>query len=148
MHHLHLHNPGNPDVQYPDKPMEKRSTAINFKITARQGFAVLYHKAPASARGFIARLSAKSNELPANRENINQLSYKLPFMKGPEMPLIDTAPFDSRETQQAYHLARIQQLESALNELNLLENPCEIEIICKQIIAIKELLRKITPVTE
>lgn len=67
-------------------------------------------------------------------------------MKGPEMPLIDTAPFDSRETQRAYHLARIQQLESALNELNLLENPCEIETICKQIIAIKELLRKITPV--
>lgn len=128
--------------------MEKTSTVNHLKITARQGFAVLYHKAPASAWGFIAQLSVKNKNQPANRENINQLSYKLPFMKGPEMPLIDTAPFDSRETQQAYHLAKIQQLESALNELNLLENPCEIEAICKQIIAIKELLRKITPVTE
>lgn len=69
-------------------------------------------------------------------------------MKGQEMPLIDTVPFDSREIQQLYHLAKIKQLESTLNELNLLENAREIEAICKQIIAIKELLRKIMQVTE
>ena len=60
----------------------------------------------------------------------------------------DTVPFDSREAQQDYHLSRLKQLEEELNQLNLLEHPHEIQAICKQIIAIKELLRKITPVTE
>ncbi|WP_315823214.1 hypothetical protein [Paraflavitalea speifideaquila] len=59
----------------------------------------------------------------------------------------DTVPYDSRETKQEYHLARIRLLEEALNRLTLLEHPCEILAICKQIIAIKELLRKIAPVT-
>jgi hypothetical protein len=59
----------------------------------------------------------------------------------------DTVPFDSREAQQVYHLARMKQLEEELNRLNILEHPNEIQAICKQIIAIKELLRKITPVT-
>lgn len=59
----------------------------------------------------------------------------------------DTVPFDSREAQQVYHQARIKQLEEELNGLNILEHPHEIQAVCKQIIAIKELLRKITPVT-
>jgi hypothetical protein len=70
-------------------------------------------------------------------------------MKVQKMHMIDdTVPYDSRETKQEYHLARISQLEEELNGLNLLEHPCEIQAICKQIIAIKELLRKIAPVTE
>lgn len=59
----------------------------------------------------------------------------------------DTVPFDSREAQQVYHLARMKQLEEELNRLNILEHPREIQAICKQIMTIKELLRKITPVT-
>lgn len=60
----------------------------------------------------------------------------------------DTVPCDSRETKQAYHLARIKALEEELSQLNLLEHPCEILTICKQIIVIKELLSKIMPVTK
>lgn len=64
------------------------------------------------------------------------------------MQLIDdTLPFDSREAQQHYHLARVKQLEEELNRLNIMEHPHEIQAICKQIIALKELLRKIAPVT-
>lgn len=70
-------------------------------------------------------------------------------MKVQKLPIIDdTVPYDSRETQREYHLARIRLLEAELNQLNLLEHPCEIKAICKQIIAIKELLGKITPVTK
>lgn len=70
-------------------------------------------------------------------------------MKVQNMHMIDdTVPYDSRETKQAYHLARLRLLEEELNRLNLLEHPCEILAICKQIITIKELLRKITPVTK
>lgn len=70
-------------------------------------------------------------------------------MKVQNMHLIDdTVPYDSRETKREYHLARIKLLEEELSQLNLLEHPCEILAICKQIIVIKELLGKITPVTK
>jgi hypothetical protein len=70
-------------------------------------------------------------------------------MKVQNMHMIhDTAPYDSRETKRDYHLARVRLLEEELNSLNLLEHPCEILAICKQIITIKELLRKITPVVK
>lgn len=70
-------------------------------------------------------------------------------MNVPNTRLVDDmVPYDSRETWQEYHLTRIKSLEAELNNLNLLEHPCEIKAICTQIIAIKELLRKISPVTE
>lgn len=70
-------------------------------------------------------------------------------MKVQNMHLIDdTVPYDSHETKQENHLARIRLLEEELNQLNLLEHPCEIKAICKQIITIKELLSKISPVTK
>ena len=66
-------------------------------------------------------------------------------MKVQDIPGIDIVPFDSRETKREYHLARIRLLEEKLETLNLLEHPCEIMGICKQIIAIKGALQKITP---
>lgn len=52
---------------------------------------------------------------------------------------------DSRETQLELHANRIKQLEFELNQLNLLENPCEIIALCKQIMVLRESLLKISP---
>jgi hypothetical protein len=47
---------------------------------------------------------------------------------------------DSREVLVEYYRGKILQLEKALNRLNLLEHPIEIESICAQIIAVKSRL--------
>jgi hypothetical protein len=49
--------------RYYAKPVEPLNLASLYKRTARQGFAVLYHKAPASARGFIAHFQATKTGL-------------------------------------------------------------------------------------
>lgn len=70
-------------------------------------------------------------------------------MKVQDMQLIaETLPYDSQEARLEFLQGQIQRLEHELNQLNLLEHPCEILAICKEIIAIKEVLGKIAPVTE
>ena len=66
-------------------------------------------------------------------------------MKVQEIHLKEPLPFDSPETQRSYQLGKIKLLEEELSELNLLEHPCEILALCKQIIALKEQLPKVTP---
>lgn len=67
-------------------------------------------------------------------------------MKVHNMQLIaETLPYDSQEARLEFLQGRIQALENDLNQLNLLEHPREILSICKEIIAIKEVLGKITP---
>lgn len=69
-------------------------------------------------------------------------------MKVHNMLIEGTVPYDSPEARVAFHQARIQALEAELDQLNLLEHPREIESICKEIIAIKEVMGKIAPVTK
>jgi hypothetical protein len=78
----------------------------------------------------------------------NQQAIRLQSMKVQDIPITDVVPYDSREAKQEYHLARIRLLEEELEKLNLLEHPCEILCICKQIIAIKEVLQKLTSVAK
>jgi len=54
-------------------------------------------------------------------------------------------PFDSPETQRTHHLGRIKLLEEELSRLNLLEHPCEILAICKQIRSLKAQLPNASP---
>jgi hypothetical protein len=66
-------------------------------------------------------------------------------MKVQEIHLKDSLPFDSPETFRSFQLGKIKLLEEELNRLNLLEHPCEIQALCKQIIIIKEQLLKAKP---
>jgi hypothetical protein len=47
---------------------------------------------------------------------------------------------DSKEALQEYYKGRICQLEKALDRLNLLDHPVEIESICAKIIEVKRML--------
>lgn len=62
--------------------------------------------------------------------------------------ITETLPYDSQEARQEFLQSRIQVLEHELNQLNLLDHPQEIQTICKEIIAIKEVLGKTNPVTK
>ena len=84
--------------------------------------------------GFIAHLTIRITK-----------KLRTPYMKLQGIQLTDNFPYDSPETQQQYYLDRIKLLEEELSGLNLLEHPCEILAICKQIISIKQQLPNGTP---
>ena len=65
-------------------------------------------------------------------------------MKVQDLHQPNAFPYDSPELQRRHQLARIKLLEEELERLNLLEHPCEIQALCKQIITIKEQLAKNT----
>lgn len=50
---------------------------------------------------------------------------------------------DSEEVMEYYYRGKIQELEQSLAKLNLLEHARQIAIVCKEIIRIKTILRKI-----
>jgi hypothetical protein len=53
-----------------------------------------------------------------------------------------TLPFDSWEVFELYYHGKIKVWEDQLQQLNVLDHPVEIEAICRQIIAVKNLLRR------
>ncbi|THU41560.1 hypothetical protein FAM09_05535 [Niastella caeni] len=50
---------------------------------------------------------------------------------------------DSAEVMAYYYRGKIQELEQSLSQLNILENAREIAGLCKEIVRIKEVLKKI-----
>lgn len=50
-------------------------------------------------------------------------------------------PADSFETWRDFHLEKIRVLQERLHNLNLQDNPVEIEKICSEIIIIKGMIR-------
>jgi hypothetical protein len=50
-------------------------------------------------------------------------------------------PADSFEVWRDHHLEKIRHLETRLTNLNLQDNPCEIEDICVQIIILRGMMK-------
>lgn len=50
---------------------------------------------------------------------------------------------DSKEVLSAYYAGKLMQLEFSLNQYTLLDNPVQIGVICREIMAVKIKIRKL-----
>jgi len=50
---------------------------------------------------------------------------------------------DSKEVLSAYYAGKLMQLEYSLNQYTLLDNPVQIGVLCREIMAIKSKIHKL-----